>query len=233
MSARIPGFEDWLAGWQQPHDAWQQFLDMGRAAAAQASASSAVDPAGAFAAALRSWRQAQTAPMGGLFAVPGIGPAAPAPDLAQQQLRVQELQWRLWQHWQTALTAATTTFSAHAAATAAAGSEDGAQAPKLSALYDLWIDCAEEAYANEVHGETYCRDFAEFTNATQTLRNSLRRHVEEWARQLDLPTRSDLDALLRRVQQLEAAAERTAATASAPRAKRAASRTKRRAPPKS
>ncbi|HQW10196.1 MAG TPA: poly(R)-hydroxyalkanoic acid synthase subunit PhaE [Steroidobacteraceae bacterium] len=90
--------------------------------------------------------------------------------------------------------------------------------PDPSSLYTTWIDCAEEAYANHANREDYCQSQAELVNALNSLRLEQRSQIEEWARALDLPTRTEMNALIRRVKALEAA------QASPPKAKPAKSR---------
>lgn len=75
----------------------------------------------------------------------------------------------------------------------------------LAALYSAWIDCAEDAYAMRVHREDYCQTQAELTNTLNALRQEQRQMVEAWARALDLPTRTEMNALIRRIRALEEA----------------------------
>jgi hypothetical protein len=75
----------------------------------------------------------------------------------------------------------------------------------LRTLYDTWIDCAEEAYARIAHGESFCEAQAEFVNAGSAWRAECQASVEQWAKLLDLPTRSELSALGMRLADLERA----------------------------
>ena len=73
----------------------------------------------------------------------------------------------------------------------------------LRGLYDSWIDCAEEAYARIAHSDRFCNALAEYMNASSALRKEFQAGSELWAKTLDLPTRSELNALMRRVKTLE------------------------------
>ncbi len=73
----------------------------------------------------------------------------------------------------------------------------------LHRLYDTWIDCAEEAYARMAHSEAYCGALAELVNAGSQCRQGLQASVEQSAKLLDLPTRSEVNTLTRRLQRLE------------------------------
>lgn len=123
-----------------------------------------------------------------------IAEAAAAIDAAQRRLQL------LWS-------------DALREAAAAYGKTLGASAPgdaspaALRALYDRWIECAEEAYARMAHSETYGDALAEYINAGSRWRADMQACVEQWARLLDLPTRAELNTLIERVNALEAAAK--------------------------
>ncbi|MGD9597479.1 MAG: poly(R)-hydroxyalkanoic acid synthase subunit PhaE [Steroidobacteraceae bacterium] len=130
--------------------------------------------------------------------------------LASLQSRALELHARMLGHGADIAREAMQLFAARAAS-----ARQG-----LAPLYATWIDCAEEAYAARVHREDYCKTQAELTNTLNALRAEQRSQFEEWARLLDLPTRTELDALIRRVRALEKAlAQRKPAAPRAPQRK--------------
>ncbi|MGC4028013.1 MAG: poly(R)-hydroxyalkanoic acid synthase subunit PhaE [Steroidobacteraceae bacterium] len=112
------------------------------------------------------------------------------------QARALELQGRMLAHGAEIARDAMQRFAARAA-------QDPAAA--LSSLYAAWIDCAEEAYASRAHREDYCQAQAELTNTLNALRVEQRSQIEEWARVLDLPTRTEVNALIQRISALEGA----------------------------
>jgi hypothetical protein len=111
--------------------------------------------------------------------------------------------------WSDALRDAALTFAARVEPhnpSAAKGSVPGGEPPgaeALRALYDSWIDCAEEAYARMAHSESFSSSLADFLNAGSAWRKESQANVELWAKALDLPTRSELNTLMRRVNSLE------------------------------
>ncbi len=109
------------------------------------------------------------------------------------QSRVLELQGRMLAHGAELVRDAMQRFSARAEREPAG----------LSSLYAAWIDCAEEAYASRAHSEDYCQVQAELTNTLNALRMEQRSQIEEWARTLDLPTRTEMNALIQRIRALE------------------------------
>jgi hypothetical protein len=73
----------------------------------------------------------------------------------------------------------------------------------LRGLYDSWIDCAEAAYARIAHSDSFSSALADFMNAGSAWRKESQAGIELWAKALDLPTRSELNTLMRRVNSLE------------------------------
>ena len=155
-----------------------------------------------------------------------LGPAAVSGAEPARTLellgRLAQLQGELARHWsQIAATAAQRFIARLGAAPAAAATPQ--QALKL---YELWVNCAEEAYAATVHREDFSRLQAELTNTSAALLAEQRRHAESLVRAFGLPTRNEIDALYAQVKELRqqladlaaaAAEKRRAAPQAAPR----------------
>ncbi len=73
----------------------------------------------------------------------------------------------------------------------------------FKALHDLWIECGEATYAKVAQGDAYCRLQADLCNAGVRVQGHQQQLMERWLKQLDLPTRSELNTLHRRVQELK------------------------------
>ncbi|MBN6151558.1 class III poly(R)-hydroxyalkanoic acid synthase subunit PhaE [Xanthomonas sp. AmX2] len=103
--------------------------------------------------------------------------------------------------------------------------DPGRQLTSARAMFDLWIDAAEEAYSAAALSEEFRQVYAGFANAQMRLRSLLQREIEQACEQLGLPTRTELDAAHRRVADLERRLrrlERAAADAAAPQPAEAA-----------
>jgi len=88
-----------------------------------------------------------------------------------------------------------------------------------AALYDAWIDCAEEAFARAAHTEHFARLLADLCNLLSAFKVERGKLLEALARHLDWPSRAEVDSLHHQVRALTAAAETAAVkTHSAPRA---------------
>jgi hypothetical protein len=151
------------------------------------------------------------------FAPLPLGPAAVTGGEPARTLellgRLAQLQGELAKHWsQIAGTAAQRFIARLGAAPAVPATPE--QALKL---YELWVNCAEEAYAATVHREDFSRLQAELTNTSAALLAEQRRQAESLVRTFGLPTRSEIDALYAQVKDLrQQLADRDAAQA-APR----------------
>ena len=81
-------------------------------------------------------------------------------------------------------------------------SEPGRQVESLKALYDLWIDSAEEAYAEIALSDEFREVYGAMVNAQMLERQLMQQQLEELCRQLGLPTRSEVDSLGKRLQEV-------------------------------
>lgn len=82
-------------------------------------------------------------------------------------------------------------------------SEPGRQLGSARALFDLWIDAAEEAYAEIALSARFRETYGELVNAQMKVRAGLQREVEAYCDQIGVPTRTEIDAAHRKIVQLE------------------------------
>jgi hypothetical protein len=156
------------------------------------------------------------AAMGGLMGSPGwsFGPVPLGPAAAQQPelqrvwellARLTQLQTQLAAHWGEVARTAARSFVARAGTPAVPSTVD-----QTLRLYELWVSCAEEAYATTARRDDFSRLQSELANVAAALLVEQRRHAESLVRAFGLPTRSEVDALYahikdmtRRLAQLE------------------------------
>lgn len=81
--------------------------------------------------------------------------------------------------------------------------EPGRQIGSVRALFDLWVDAAEEAWADAALSKDYRHAFGELANAQMQLRNTAQAIAEKAAQAWGVPGRSELDGAYRRLAQLE------------------------------
>ena len=119
--------------------------------------------------------------------------------MAEAARRIDEAQRRLQRLWSDALREAAIAFAARLVPP-----QPSAVSPEaVRTLYDSWIDCAEDAYARTAHGEAFCSALADYVNASSQWRQELQASVEHMAKLLDLPTRSEINTLMRRLKTVE------------------------------
>lgn len=136
------------------------------------------------------------------LSVPGVGYTRESQEQAQEGVR-------LWSEYQSALQEYNSAFT-HVAVEAlerlrnklvAMGEKDEA-ITSLRELYDLWVEAAEEAYAEYVFTEEYSDAYARLVNALMAVKHHGQRVIDEALGALNMPTRGELDSVQRRNQEL-------------------------------
>lgn len=69
-------------------------------------------------------------------------------------------------------------------------------------IYDIWIDCGEQTYAEIVTTEAYQKIYGRFANATMACKNHSQDIRQEMLRSMNLPTKQDLNSAYERIQTL-------------------------------
>lgn len=80
--------------------------------------------------------------------------------------------------------------------------EPGFQAESLKAMYDLWVDAVEEAYAEIALSDEFREAYAAQGNTQMRVRQLQQQQMEQWCREVGLPTRSEVATLGQRLQEL-------------------------------
>jgi polyhydroxyalkanoate synthase subunit PhaE len=234
---------DAWGGWQAFSEAARSYLDnmskpSGQGAAAQFSDflreqfATYSQPWGSQAPGAQPWAGAfATAPGGPSSAsspeVPAFGATREhqqrAQRIAQSMQRMEAAQRRLQRLWSDVLREASAKFVSQLPPAPPAATTPA----RLRKLYDIWIDCAEEAYAHVAHSEAFCQAQAEFANAASQWRLEQQASIEQWSKFLDLPTRSELNSLTRRLRAVEERLRALSEVAPAPSARPRAASLKR------
>ena len=100
-------------------------------------------------------------------------------------------------------------------ATQRRASKDETMLAAPAAIYDAWIDSAEEAYAQAAHGEPFARLLADLCNILSGFKIERGKLLEAFARQFDWPSRAEVDSLHRQVRNLRSAVAQASAAAKA------------------
>jgi len=80
---------------------------------------------------------------------------------------------------------------------------EGQRIETARALFDVWVDAAEQAYAELALSTEYRTAYGNLLNAQIRLRAGIQREVEQFCAQLGIPTRSELDGAHRKIVELE------------------------------
>lgn len=211
----LKGFFDWMqaaaASGQasaQPSDWRQQLQQMfGNSNPAFAQAFAGIDSAGAegFGQQWQSWMQAmQNSPMGEF---PGTQGPTPAFGLnREQQMQQQAMAAALVESLQASARYQALIQRANSAGMErlqdklAEHAEPGRQLDSMKALYNLWVDAAEEAYAEIALSDEFRDAYAQMINTQMRVRQMQQQQTEQICQQLGMPKRSDVEALGERLQ---------------------------------
>lgn len=82
-------------------------------------------------------------------------------------------------------------------------SEPGRQLKTARALFDLWIDAAEEAYAEVALSKKFRRVYGDMVNAQMRVRAGVQAEVERMCELFGMPGRTEVDAAHRKIAELE------------------------------
>jgi polyhydroxyalkanoate synthase subunit PhaE len=80
--------------------------------------------------------------------------------------------------------------------------DPGRSIDSVRALYDLWVDAAEEAYAEIALSEEFGKVYGELTNAQMSVRAQIQVEVERIGTDLGMPTRGELNSVHKRLHEL-------------------------------
>jgi hypothetical protein len=153
---------------------------------------------------------------------PGAAPAAAGEGAWELLMKLGQLQSQLAQYWSEIARSATELFLTRMKS----GGRADFSSENALALYQTWVECAEEAYAATVRKEDFCHLQAQLTNTAMALLLAQRRQAESLARAWGLPTREEADALQRQLRELRQQLDERAAQPAA----RTARSTKKRRP---
>ncbi|MGC3981671.1 MAG: poly(R)-hydroxyalkanoic acid synthase subunit PhaE [Steroidobacteraceae bacterium] len=89
-------------------------------------------------------------------------------------------------------------------ALAAQRAEQGRPVQGFRELYELWIECGEQAFAAMAHDQEFIAAQAASGNALSRLKRAQQALIEYWLKSHDLPTRSELNSVHLRLRALTA-----------------------------
>lgn len=140
--------------------------------------------------------------------MPGVEPVAAFGHTREQQLQQQALMAAMIEYMETQARYQTLIQRAHAKgmermqAKQAQQAAAGHSVESMKAMYDLWVDAAEEAYAEVALSDEFREVFGAMSNAQMQLRQLQQQQTEHWCREQGMPTRSEVNSLGQRLQEV-------------------------------
>jgi class III poly(R)-hydroxyalkanoic acid synthase PhaE subunit len=80
--------------------------------------------------------------------------------------------------------------------------EEGQEINSLREIYDLWVDCNEDAYAEFVFSKEYSELYGRLVNSLMAFKQHGRNIVDETLAAMNMPTRKGVDTIKKRQQEL-------------------------------
>ncbi|MBX3727298.1 MAG: hypothetical protein KF823_15425 [Xanthomonadales bacterium] len=143
--------------------------------------------------------QAVSGDLGGLLSLPAFGPQREHVErgqaLARAWLDYQAAAVRFREVMLKATGGALDRFEAKLAER----EQPGRQIETVRALYDLWIDAAEEAFAEVALGPDYREASGALVDAQMRVRSGINAEIERLGAQLGLPGRTEVDSMARQL----------------------------------
>lgn len=140
--------------------------------------------------------------MDGAFSMPAFGLAREHQEQSQAMGRAWAEYMQQSAHYQTLVARVGRQAAEQLEDKLAAHEEPGQQIDSMRALYNLWVDAAEEAWAEIAMSDEYREVYAAMTNAQMRVRQLVQQQVADAGRQLGMPTREEVDSLGKRLQEL-------------------------------
>lgn len=95
----------------------------------------------------------------------------------------------------------------------------GLEITSARALFDVWIDAAEDAFADMALSADYREAYGAMVNAQMRLRQDVQKEIEHATGQLGMPTRTEIEAAHRKIAELERIVRRMMRGEAAPKAR--------------
>ena len=190
------GQGDLAAFWNQPMDAWQS-----------AMGDSVIDPETFF----KNFNQQQGMEdmvnpaydeMHKLLGTPGVGPDRETHEQQRKYTRLWMDYQRTNQEYNTAHNRVGKEAVERLMQKMISMSEQGETLDSMREVYDLWIDSAEDAYADFAHSEEYQEIYGRMVNSLMALKQETRNMVDSTASSLGLPSSKGFDTVLKRLQEM-------------------------------
>ena len=80
--------------------------------------------------------------------------------------------------------------------------EPGRQIESLRALYDVWVDAAEAAYAEIALSDEFRKVYGDVVNSQMRVRASIQKEVERMGAEFGMPTRTELNGVHKKLHEL-------------------------------
>ena len=188
------GDGDLAAIWDKPLNAWES-----------AMGSTVLDPQILF----KNFDQQQAdmsnpfyEQMNKFLSIPGVGPDREKQEQQQKYTRLWLDSQRKNQEYNSAIQRVGKETVERLVQKMIAMSEQKESLDSMREVYDLWVDCAEEAYADFAHSDEYQKVYGSMANSLMALKQETRNMLDSAASSMGMPSSKGFNTVLKRMQEM-------------------------------
>jgi len=146
-----------------------------------------------------------------LLSVPGVGPDREAQAQMQKGIKLLSEYQQVSGEYQTEMSRVGVEALEAMRLRILEMAEQGEEINSLCEIYDLWIDCNEQAYAELVYTDEYSDLYGRLTNALLAVKQHQGKVMDKLLAKLNIPTRQGMNTVLKRVQEMKRGQSKSAA----------------------
>lgn len=136
------------------------------------------------------------------LSIPGVGYTREAQEQIQEGIRLWNVYQKTSQEYNNAMNKVGLTALESMRLKIIDMAEKGKDIHSLREIYDLWIDCNENAYADYVFSDEFSDIYGRLTNALMAVKHHGRNYVDELLSAFNMPTRHGINTMQKRQQEM-------------------------------
>ena len=136
------------------------------------------------------------------LSIPGVGYTRESQEQIQEGIRLWNLYQKTGNEYNNAMNKVGIDALEAMRLKIIAMAEQGKEINSLREIYDLWVDCNEEAYAAYVYTDEFSELYGRLTNALMAVKHHGRNYVDEALSAFNMPTRRSMNTIQKRQQEI-------------------------------
>lgn len=143
------------------------------------------------------------------LSIPGVGYTREAQEQMQEGIRLWNIYQKTCQEYNNAMNKVGIIALDAMRLKIIKMAEEGKDIHSLREIYDLWVDCSENTYAEYVFSEEFSELYGRLTNALMAVKHHGRNYVDEVLSAFNMPTRRGINTMQKRQQDMRREQKKT------------------------